>query len=354
MRSAQSLGCAALAIGLDRLDLVRIHEHALIPLLPPGPSSGKATGMVKRAASFLVEALAPIEDAHRTKLKRNNSLNRVDVTKRERDVELAAAHRQLKREIGRREAVQEALKNSERHYGQLLEKSRRMQEHLRRLSHELLSAQEEERKRISRELHDEIGQTLTAINVRLAALKQEATVNTAGLKKKISSTQRLVDRSMNTVHRFARELRPSLLDDMGLIPALHAHMKDFTRRTHIPIHCRAYAAVEQLSSEKRTVLYRVAQEAFANIAKHAQASVVEVRIQRLPGAVRMEIHDNGKSFEVQKVLSTRRIRRLGLIGMRERVEMVGGAFNIESAPGKGTTICAEIPFGHGRKRSPDA
>ncbi len=275
LRPAESLGREALAVGLDTLDLVRIHERALIRLLPPGPSSKNGNGMIKRAARFFVEALTPIENAHRTALKDNGHLNRLNVTMRRRTVELAAIRRQLKREIARRKAVEEALKKSEQHYGQLLEKSRHMQEHLRRLSHQILSAQEEERKKISRELHDEIGQTLTAINVKLATLKKEATVNTKGLKKKIASTQRLVEKSMNIVHRFARELRPPLLDDLGLIPALHSFMKGFTKRTGIPVHFTAFAAVEQLDSDKRTVLYRVAQEALTNVAKHAHASRVK-------------------------------------------------------------------------------
>lgn len=260
---------------------------------------------------------------------------------------LAAA---LKREIVRRESVQEALTKSERHYGQLLERSRHMQEHLRRLSHEILSGQEEERKKISRELHDEIGQILTAINVRLATLKEETAVNSSGLRKKIASTQRLVEKSMNTVHRFARELRPSLLDDLGLIPALHSYMKAFTKRTSIPIHFKAVAAVERLDSDKRTVLYRVAQEALTNVAKHANASLVAVSIQSLQGDARMEIHDNGKSFQVHHLLYAKKIRRLGLLGMRERVEMVGGIFTVESAPGKGTTIRAQIPFSNGAQK----
>jgi len=346
LRPAESLGREALAGGLDTLDLIKIHEHALIPLLPPDPSSRNSDGRIKRAASFLLEALSPIENAHRTAMKHNGQVNRLNVAMRRRTVELAVTHRTLKREIGRRDAVQRALKKSEQHYRKLLEKSRLMQEHLRHLSHELLSAQEEERKRISRELHDEIGQILTAINVGLGTLKKETTVNISVLKRKIASSQRLLEKSMNTVHRFAQELRPPLLDDLGLIPALHSYMKGFTKRTRILIRFKASAAVEQLNSDKRTVLYRVAQEALTNVAKHAQAGLVEVRIQTLQGVVRMEIHDNGKSFQVARVLLARKIKRLGLLGMRERVEMVGGSFAVESAPGKGTTIRAQIPIGN--------
>jgi signal transduction histidine kinase len=153
---------------------------------------------------------------------------------------------------------------------------------------------------------------------------------------------------MNKVHRFARELRPPLLDELGLIPALHAHLRAFTRRTGIPVRFTTFAAVEQLDMDRRTVLYRVAQEAFMNVARHANASLVSVDIHRAKGLVRMEIHDNGKSFDVKRLLVGRRISRLGLLGMRERVEMVGGDFEVESEPGKGTTIRALIPFG-GRK-----
>src|SRR4029450_8064180 len=134
-----------------------------------------------------------------------------------------------------------------------------------------------------------------------------------GLKQKIASTQRLVERSMNTVHRFARELRPPLLDDLGLIPALGSFLKDFTKRTRILVNFTAVAAVEQLASDKRVVLYRVVQEAFTNVAKHAHASLVEISIQRQSGVVRMEIHDNGKSFAVERVLLAKPIRRLGLL-----------------------------------------
>jgi signal transduction histidine kinase len=192
---------------------------------------------------------------------------------------------------------------------------------------------------------------LTAVNVKLAALTVESAANNAGLRKKIASTQRLVERSMNTVHRFARQLRPALLDDLGLIPALRSFMKGFTKRTRIPIQFTAFAGIERLDGDKRMVLYRVAQEALTNVDKHARAGSVSVSIVKLRGMVSMEIHDDGRSFSVERVLAAVRIERLGLLGMRERVEMVGGSFTIESARSKGTTVRAEIPFGGGRRLS---
>lgn len=342
--SAAKMGRRALAAGLKTSDLAMIHEQALIGLVSGGDPSLTSNGKIARAATFFIEALRPFANIHHAAAGQNGHMDRLQGKMRRRVRELAAAKRQLRRELVRRGALEGALKKSERHYAQLLKSSLRGQEHLRRLSHEILSAQEQERKRISRELHDEIGQTLTAINVKLATLKQEATITATGFKRAISSTQRLVERSMNTVHRFARELRPPLLDDLGLIPALHAYMRAFTRRTGIPVRFKTFAEVERLDTDRRTVLYRVAQEAFSNIAKHAHASLVRVDIQRLKGLVRMEIHDNGRSFEVERLLVAKRIVRLGLLGMRERVEMVGGSFDIESEPGKGTIIRAQIPF----------
>jgi len=273
---------------------------------------------------------------------------------------LAASNQKLKKEIVQRqkgEAAlkkgQTALKRSEAHYAHLFEQSLQMQEQLRHLSRQLLLTQEEERKRISRELHDEIVQTLVGINVHLASLTMKAPFNIKDLRKKISQTQRLVEKSVTIVHRFARGLRPTVLDDLGLIPALQSFIKDFTKETKIRIHFTAFAGVEQLNSTQRTVLYRVAQSALTNVHKHARASDVNVSILKLQDAIRLEIHDNGKSFDLERVLFAKRHKRLGLLGSRERVEMIGGKFGVESAPGHGTTISAEIPFDDDKpKRTP--
>jgi PAS domain S-box-containing protein len=263
---------------------------------------------------------------------------------RRRLVVISEANLNLKREIVQRQKVEVALKKSEAHYAQLFKQSLHFQEQLRHLSHQLLLTQEEERKRISRELHDEIVQTLVGINVHLASLTGKHGEGSKDFRKKITRTQRLVEKSVEIVHRFARELRPTVLDDLGLIPALQAFIKDFTKRTNIHTDFTAFAGVEQLDSTQRTVLYRVAQAALANIHKHAKAMEARVTIRKLPDSVRLEIHDNGKAFEVNRVLFTKRHKRLGLLGSRERVEMIGGKFSIESASDRGTTVSAEIPI----------
>ncbi len=268
---------------------------------------------------------------------------RVEAAQRRVDV-LTASNLKLEQEITRRQAVETALKQSEQHQRELLEQSRFLQEQLRQLSHQILHAQEEERKRISRELHDEIAQTLTGINVRLAGLKAGPLDNVRSLQHKITGTQRLVEKSVEIVHRFARELRPSVLDDLGLIPALHTYIKTFAERTRLPVRISIFAGIEQLDTEKRTVLYRVAQESLTNVARHARATQVEVSIKQLKDTVHMTIQDNGKSFAVDQKLKNKKFNRLGLLGMRERVEMVGGKLAIDSAPGKGTKIEVQIPF----------
>lgn len=256
---------------------------------------------------------------------------------------LAVANREMKREIVRREKVETALKKSEAHYAELFEQSRHLHEQMRHLSRQLLLTQEEERRRISRELHDEIVQTLVGINVHLASLSVKARVDVKDLRRKIGRTQRLVEKSVDIVHRFARELRPTVLDDLGLVPALQSFTKEFAKRTHIHISFVASTGVDMLNDTQRTVLYRVTQSALANVDKHAQATEARVTLRKLKKIIRLEIHDNGKSFDLDRVLFAKRHKRLGLLGSRERVEMVGGTFNVESSPGKGTTISAEIP-----------
>jgi PAS domain S-box-containing protein len=258
---------------------------------------------------------------------------------------LADANRELRQEIVRRQGVEASLKKSERDLSQLLAQSGVMQNQLRRLSRQIISAQEDERKMISRELHDVIAQTLTGINIQLAALAKETRTNPKEFDRNIARTRRLVEHSVEIVHDFARELRPAVLDDLGLVPALHTFMRSFARRTGVHASLKAFAGLEQLDTVKRTVLFRIAQEALTNVARHAQASRVEVSIRELPDCICMRIKDDGKAFEVERVLHGKGSKRLGLLGMRERLEMVGGKFTVESSPGKGTTVRAQIPPG---------
>lgn len=201
LSSARGLGRQAVAIGMETLDLARIHEVALATL----EASSSKDGVIKRAEIFFTEAITPIETTHRAALKAKARLSQLNQTLGRRTIDLAISNRFLKQGIIRRRAVEQALRKSGEHSQTLLKESRQLQNHLQHLTHRILFAQEDKRKKISRDLRDEIAQTLLGINVRMLTLKKEAAGNAESLKKEIASTQRLVDKSVKSINRFARE-----------------------------------------------------------------------------------------------------------------------------------------------------
>ena len=198
---ARRLGRQAAALKLETLDVARIHEGALAAL----EASSSRDGVIKRAQLFFAEAITPIEERHHAAVQANVRLTKLNQTLEQRTMDLMASHRSLKRGIVQRKTVEQALDKSGAHSRKLLKESHRLQNHLQRLTRRILSAQEDKRRRISRDLHDEIAQTLLGINVRLLTLKKEAAINAHGLKKEIVNTQRLVDKSAKSIKRFARE-----------------------------------------------------------------------------------------------------------------------------------------------------
>ena len=343
LQTVQGWGAQALATGWQILDFAKLHEQTLITQILPRFPLRQHAALIRKAGMFFSAAIKLPE---KTPPARNGSLpvHKVVEMLSQRTVELAATNCALRVEVAERKSVELALKKSEHHYSRLLEESDRLQQQLRQLSRQILSAQEEERKEISRELHDVIAQALTGINVRLAALAKEAGKKSQGLDQNILKTQQLVERSVDIVHRFARELRPAVLDDLGLIPALHSFLKNFTLRTGIRTQLTAFASLEKMDTAHKTSLFRVAQEALTNASRHSKASRVEVTISKIKEFARMEVRDNGISFDVQRKFNAKVNRRLGLLGMKERAEMFGGAFAINSAPGHGTTVRIDIPL----------
>ena len=198
---ARGLGHQAVALGLETLDLARIHEGALAKL----ETSSSRDGIIRKAELFFAEALTPIEMTHHAALKTGVRLRRLNKTLGRRTVDLAASQGSLKKGIVQRKTMEQALRKRGKHSRKLLTESRRLQAHLQRLTRRILSSQEDKRREISRDLHDEIAQTLLGINVRLLTLKREAAVNAHGVMKDIVSTQRLVDKSVKSIKRFARE-----------------------------------------------------------------------------------------------------------------------------------------------------
>jgi signal transduction histidine kinase len=203
LQAALNLGRRAVALGLETLEVARIHEGALATL----ELSNSKNGLRQRAEIFFNEAITAIVETHRAARQSKIDLNRLNEMLGRRTSELAATNRQLQRGIVRRKSVEAALKKSGLHYSKLLKDSLQLQEGLRQLTHQVLVAQEVERRKISTELQDEIGQTLLGINVRLLSLKREARSNTKGLKNEIASTQRLVAKSAKSVRRVAREFK---------------------------------------------------------------------------------------------------------------------------------------------------
>jgi two-component system, NarL family, sensor histidine kinase DegS len=205
LESATRLGHQAVALRLETLGLARIHEQALRSLVAPGHSAKSHAARIQRARAFFAQAVAPIEKTHHAALKADIHLKQLNQTLSQRAVESSASARHLKRSILQRQSAEAALRKSGKQRTKLLEESRRLQQHSRHLTREILSAQEDEWQKISHQLHDEIAQILLGINVRLLTLKKAAKANTGSLRKEIASTQRLVKQSVKTINRFAHE-----------------------------------------------------------------------------------------------------------------------------------------------------
>src|SRR5918998_331314 len=208
---------------------------------------------------------------------------------------------------------------------------------LERLEHErresgraVLRAQEIERPRIAQDLHDEVNQARTAILLRLSATIQTAP---AALQEELRESQALVTQAMEELLHLARELRPTALDDHGLVPALTSQVASFGDRTGIRANFRRHGSVPNLSDEEQLVIYRVTQESLSNVAQHSGARHVDVELSFV-GRTVLRVRDDGSGF---KALPNGR-SRLGVSGMRERALLVGGHFSIFSDPGEGTTI----------------
>jgi two-component system sensor histidine kinase UhpB len=212
----------------------------------------------------------------------------------------------------------------------------RMEAERRRSGRLVLRAQEEERKRVARDLHDEVNQALTAILLRLQALMQDA--HTPELEAELSELKRLVNQAMAELLQLARQLRPSALDDHGLMPALEGQVRRFGDQHDIEASLHTEGTADSLGDDQQIVVYRVAQEALANVARHSHANHVDVKLVAHGAGVDLEVRDDGIGFH-----SGGRPTGLGLNGMAERARLVGGELKIRSAPGAGTTVTLHVP-----------
>lgn len=207
---------------------------------------------------------------------------------------------------------------------------------------QILRAQEQERKRIARELHDETSQVLTSLLISLALL--EETITSEEGRRRVADTRALAHQTLRAVRNLSIDLRPSALDDLGLLPALRWYIKEYQQKCGVEVEFSASGFKERLPAEMETALYRVIQESLTNTAKHAHAHRAWVSLSEGHGTVRASTRDDGQGFDAPAVLRTPwQDRGLGLAGMQERVTLLNGSIKIESQPGEGTRIEISMP-----------
>ncbi len=219
----------------------------------------------------------------------------------------------------------------------------RSKELLRKLSQHLQAVREKESKRIAREIHDELGQQLTALKMDLAWISNQVNPEEEGAPRflqKINSMSSLVDNTIHTVQKISSELRPGLLDDLGLVPAIEWLAQEFESQTKIPCMMQLFCELVDIDPDCSTAIFRISQEALTNVARHAKASRVSISLKEENGALVLKIKDNGKGIEADDVFSP---SSLGLMGMRERAHTFGGELSINSKPNKGTTLTVAFP-----------
>jgi len=250
----------------------------------------------------------------------------------ERTTELRVANEELMKEITERNLVEERL--------------RATTENLRAISARLESAREEEAMRIAREIHDELGATLSSLRWELEDVGEvmsgsKALSQSGGLTKRIQGMHELIDNAVNAVRRIASELRPIALDELGLSEAIEFQARQFQERTGISVECDCDQESVNLTGEQSTAVFRIFQEALTNILRHAQATTVHIQLHKENGAVNLMISDNGRGITDDEKSGQ---RTLGLLGMRERAHLIRGTININGSDGKGTVITVQIPI----------
>jgi signal transduction histidine kinase len=220
-------------------------------------------------------------------------------------------------------------------------RARREQE---QLSARLLEIEEDGKKKLSRELHDEIGQTLAVLQIEITNALAVADKPSGAVKERLRRARDLAERIVQTVRNIALLLRPALLDDLGLVPALQWQLEDFGRRSGITCDFSGDGVDDMLPDSVKTCVYRVVQEALHNCEKHAGANRVSVALHQLPDSLVVEVRDNGRGFELNEKSMPRRNAGLGILGMRERAARMGGTMTIETSPGRGTHLIMRIPL----------
>jgi PAS domain S-box-containing protein len=221
-----------------------------------------------------------------------------------------------------------------------LTERRQMEEKLRALSTRLQSVREEERASIAREIHDDFGQRLTGLKMDLSWLLKHLDPGQEEMRKKAQAMSRLIDATVKSVRRLSTELRPRILDDFGLIPALEWQAQEFQNKTSIPCRFKSAIAELNLPQDQSVAVFRIFQEALTNVARHAEATRVEALLKKNPRGFTLTIKDNGRGISRDEAT---RSKSLGLLGMRERALLFGWNLTLQGKPGQGSTVSLNIP-----------
>jgi signal transduction histidine kinase len=229
---------------------------------------------------------------------------------------------------------------AEKHFAEVEQTKRELQQ----LSARLLEIEEEGRRKLSRELHDEIGQTLALLQIEISNAQSLSGSQPDVVRERLRRAHELAGRTVQTIRNISVLLRPALLDDLGLVPALQYQLEEFSRRSGIACEFVEEHVAERLADPVKTCVYRVVQEALHNCEKHSGASKVRVAVRQLPDCLLAEVEDNGCGFEVNQIGMPNRAKGLGLLGIRERVAIAGGSLVVDTAPGHGTRIALRIPL----------
>lgn len=224
-------------------------------------------------------------------------------------------------------------------------RQREAERQARQLAIRLVQAQEEERQRLARELHDEVGQMLTGIKLHLAVLDNTISSEQSQLHQLVAEGQALVKTTMEEVRRMVMDLRPTLLDDLGLIPALDSYLENFTERTGLLVQAQLTLGTARLPAAMETALYRIFQEALTNVVRHAAARQVQVTLKIVDSQLLASIEDDGRGFDpTARLRDAWREGHMGIVGIRERVTLFNGSLELTSAPGKGTQLTISLPL----------
>lgn len=280
LRKAYELGRRAIDDRKSLLEIASLHHQALSALVKEATEGERRASLLRAGGDFLAESLSPYEMTHR----------------------------------GFHDAVKA----------------------LRQLNETL----EEEIKRIAYAVHDEAGQLLVAVHLALADVSRELP---KAQQEHLAQIEQLLDQVEKQLRRYSHELRPTVLDDLGWIPAIRFLAEGITKRTNLPIQIKAMVA-RRLPSPVEVALYRVVQEALTNTTKHARASRVSIEVRRIGGVLCCSIQDDGAGFDVRAAQSGEGRRGLGLIGMQERLNAIGGTLSIDSAPERGTKLLIRVPM----------